>query len=131
MYKSSSLNSISDIASLFSDDFYNSMSVYQISKTESGEYLTNYHTREDLISREAYEEPNFLGLVILSYGSTQEVDGRTVSSSTKINMIYLEDLISNSSGNVHKNLIVPSKDRSTVAPKLTEKEYAYADGRFS
>lgn len=131
MYKAQSLNSISDIASLFSEDFYNSMSVHQIAKTESGDYLTNYRTREDLIAKEAYEEPNFLGLVILSYGSTQEVDGRTVSPSTKINMIYLEDLISNSSGNVHKNLIVPSKDRSTVAPKLTEKEYAYANGRFS
>lgn len=131
MYKAQSLNSVNDIASLFSEDFYNSMSVHQIAKTPSGGYITNYRTREDLISREAYNEPNFLGLVILSYGSTQEVDGRTVSPSTKINMIYLEDLIVNSSGDIHKNPIVPSKDRSTVAPELTEKEYAYADGRFS
>ncbi len=131
MYKSSSMSSISDIASLFSEDFYNSACVYQLSKTQSGSYLTNYRTREDLISKEAYESPNFLGLVLLGYGSTQEVDGRTVSPSTKINMIYLEDFISNSSGNVSKNLLVPSKDRSTVAPELTEKEYAYANGRFS
>lgn len=131
MYKSSSMSSISDIASLFSEDFYNSACVYQLSKTQSGDYLTNYRTREDLISKEAYESPNFLGLVLLGYGSTQEVNGRTVDPLTYINMIYLEDFIRNSSGDIHANSIVPSKDRSTVAPEYTIKEYTYENGRFT
>lgn len=131
MYRTSSMNSISDIASLFSEDFYNSACIYQLSKTQSGDYLTNYRAREDLISKEAYESPNFLGLVILGYGSTQEVSGRTVEPLTYINMVYLEDFISNSSGDIHANSIVVSKDRSAVAPEYTIKEYVYEDGRFS
>lgn len=131
MYRTSSMNSISDIASLFSEDFYNSACIYQLSKAQSGDYLTNYRTREDLISKEAYESPNFLGLVILGYGSTQEVSGRTVEPLTYINMVYLEDFISNSSGDIHANSIVVSKDRSAVAPEYTIKEYVYEDGRFS
>lgn len=131
MYRTSSMNSISDIASLFSEDFYNSACIYQLPKTQSGNYLTNYRTREDLISKEAYENPNFLGLVILGYGSTQEVSGRTVEPLTYINMIYLEDFINNSSGDIHSNSIVVSKDRSTVAPEYTIKEYTYEDGRFT
>lgn len=131
MYRTSSMNSISDIASLFSEDFYNSACIHQLSKTQSGDYLTNYRTREDLISKEAYESPNFLGLVILGYGSTQEVSGRTVEPLTHINMVYLEDYISNSSGDIHANSIVVSKDRSAVAPEYTIKEYVYEDGRFS
>lgn len=92
---SQNLSGSADISSYFSDDFFNSSIIYQFSRINSDHYVMTYKTREDLISRDFYLNPNYLGLVFMSVGPTiYKKDSKIIipEEFEPLNEISLKDL---------------------------------------
>ena len=128
MYSTSSSSSYSDIATLFSDDFFNSSIVYNISKSGKFSFHTSYLLREDLIANKAYGDSNMLGTVLMGVDSTVEYeDGkvkRNIVPLSDIDLLNSYDISRLNSRVVNENPLT-SKDLSTYPPTLLEKEYSY------
>lgn len=133
MYSTSSSSSYSDIATLFSDDFFNSSIVYNISKSKKFEFHTSYLLREDLIANKAYGAPSMLGTVLMSVDSTVEYNGekvvRNIVPLSDINLLNSYEISRMNSRVVTENPL-SSKDLSTYPSILLEKEYTYDKNRW-
>lgn len=133
MFSSSSTSTYSDIATLFSEDFFNSSIVYNLSKSSKVDFHTSYLLREDLISQAAYGSSGMLGTVLLCTGSTVEYNGEKVTR----NIVPLSDIelfnsydISRMNSRLVNENVLSTKDLSPYPSVSLEKEYTYDKNRW-
>lgn len=124
-----------DITGYFSDDIFNSSIVYQLPRIGTVEHKMSYLSREDLISQSAYSNSLLLGLVMLSVGSTIDVDSEgelVVSDEFKpletINLKSLEEVRASQLVTVSKNTITIKETNPERSPDY--EWYIYKSKRF-